>query len=358
MTNPETPRPSRSARLFTRDTSETIRIQGSDEDAEAPSPTATEFGFISWIRDSLPAMPADVKVGPGDDCAVWTHGGDSILLKVDSVVEGRHFQRKDPGFPGHALPEQIGRKAIARAVSDIAAMGGVPRLALCAAVIPAGSGAALREGIFHGTTEACAEFGIAMVGGDTSAGTAEQGVILSVTLVGEMKGLKPVLRSGAKPGDAVYVTGRLGASIEGRHLDFDPRVAEGRWLAQFGVSAMMDVSDGLAQDLWQITRESKVGAVVSFGHIPLTEDAIAAAAGDKVAARWAALQDGEDYELLFTLDEMRAPRLELEWPFPLQLTRLGQVTPLRPGDAPGEGTWIEVGGEMRRLGRMGYEHQL
>jgi len=324
----------------------------------AESTTASEFGLIDWIRRNLPPGPKDLVVGLGDDCAVWNHGGDSILLKVDSLVEGRHFQRRDPGGPGHATPEQIGRKALARAVSDIAAMGGVPRFALAAAVIPQGAGSTLREGILHGMRDAGMEFGVTLVGGDTTAGGSDQALVLSITVIGEMQGLKPVLRRGAKSGDALYVTGRLGGSIVDRHLSFTPRVAEGRWLAEHGISAMMDISDGLAQDLWQLTRESKVGAVVGFGQIPVSEDALEAGGGDGNAARWSALTDGEDYELLFTIDEMRAPELDKAWPFPIPLTRIGQVTPLRKGELPGEGMWIEVNGEMRRLGRMGYEHQL
>lgn len=333
-------------------------VSSEDVTAKAESSTASEFGLIDWIRRNQPRPPADLAAGIGEDCAVWNHGGDAVLLKVDSLVEGRHFQRRDPGAPGHATPEQIGRKALARAVSDIAAMGGIPRFALVAAVLPQGAGPALREGITHGLTGAGQAFGVALIGGDTTATAADHSVVLGVTVIGEMKGVKPVLRRGARAGDAVYVTGKLGGSIVDRHLTFVPRLAEGRWLAEFGISAMLDVSDGLAQDLWQLTRESKVGAVIGFDQIPVSEDALESGGGDSVAARWAALTDGEDYELLFTVDEFRAADLDRAWPFSTPLTRIGQVTPLRKGEAPGEGNWIEVGGEMRRLERLGYEHQL
>lgn len=314
-----------------------------------------EFTHIDWIVSQLPKPPADLLVGPGDDCAVWQCGERIVLLKVDSLLEASHFQRTDPAAPGYATPEQIGRKAIARAVSDIAAMGGVPRHVLVAGVVPQGGGRALREGLVHGMLDACNEFEITLAGGDTTPAAADVPLMLSVTLVGEMQsGVRPVLRSGAKHGDAIFVTGALGGSVSARHLSFKPRIAEGQWLAKLGVGSMIDVSDGLAQDLWQIARASGVGATISLGQLKPSEDALEAAAGDALAARRSALSDGEDYELLFTANEDLSRKIERDWPFDTPLSRIGQMTPLREGEKPGQGLWLEDRGQIGALATKGW----
>jgi thiamine-monophosphate kinase len=301
----------------------------------------SEFGYLAWLRGQLPQRVPGLLVGPGDDCAVVAAGGDYLLLKTDSVAEGRHFVLADAGavVAGAATPVQVGYKAVARAVSDIAAMGGVPKYALVAAVLPQGAGKELREGLLHGIKWACDSLGVALAGGDTTSWDGK--LVVTVSLMGEMQGAMPVLRSGARPGDALYVTGALGGSLAGRHLQPEPRLAEGRFLAgvtaasgaskaktarRVKASSMIDLSDGLARDVRHLCVESKVGVRVEAAAVPVSAAALARAGGDPEKALQAALTDGEDYELLFTVPDSDAALLEASWPSQVKLSRVGTMT--------------------------------
>lgn len=235
----------------------------------------------------LSAAFPHVLLGPGDDCAVVrTSSGDQVLLKVDQVVEGRHFAQ------GTSV-DLIARKAVARAVSDIAAMAGTPAWGMAAAVIPAGYARA--DELFDRTAHWARHFGAPLVGGDISTGASGSALVLGITLGGTpAPGRGPVLRSGAQPGDEVWVTGKIGGSLaSGRHLTFEPRVREGRWLADTLVGdlhAMIDLSDGLGRDAGRIAERSGVRVVIEGSLIPLHVDVDSVRAG---------VADGEDYELLF-----------------------------------------------------------
>jgi thiamine-monophosphate kinase len=273
-----------------------------------------------------------VLVGPGDDCAVVaTPRGDTLLLTVDQVVEGRHFAF-DAAREGEngATIAQVAHKAIARSISDIAAMGGQPAWALAAALLPARWPHA--DALFDAMAAAARALECPLVGGDIAmssdeaqSDTAGCGIVLTVTVGGaphESRG--PVLRSGAKPGDVAYVTGALGGSLRsGRHLSFSPRISEGTWLCDFlgdRLHAMIDVSDGLGLDASRIGVASGARLDIAGSAIPRHGD-----------ADWrGAASDGEDYELLLTADAHQPlpPACPLTG---TSITRIGRVVAGDPG---------------------------
>jgi thiamine-monophosphate kinase len=258
-----------------------------------------------------------VLVGPGHDCAVISIsdglGGSgrrahSLLMKVDQLIEGRHFTSDTPA----AL---IGRKALARPLSDIAASAGSPLCALVAATLPTGGDDSYERAreLVDAMHVAGSLFNCPVVGGDIATRPiGEGGLQLSVTVVGTPHPLRgPVLRSGVKPGDFIYVTGSLGGSFRaepdhefgfaggGKHLTFTPRLAEATWLADAldrDLRAMMDVSDGLGRDCARLAKASNVMIEIDAEAIPVSPEA---------SGTRAALSDGEDYELLFA--SPRAP---------------------------------------------------
>jgi thiamine-monophosphate kinase len=260
-----------------------------------------------WTRH-LPGSPS-LLIGPGDDCAVTGRRSDPVwtLLKTDCVLEGVHFT-------GDADFARVGWKALARAVSDIAAMGGEPRHALITVAFPPTLEVVKADALYAGLRRCARKFGIAIAGGETARSPGP--VFVSVALTGEVERTRCVTRAGGKPGDVLFVTGRLGGSRSGKHLDFMPRVHEARWLAgHFRLHAMMDLSDGLGADLPRLARASKCG--FELGDIPCSPG----------VSRDEALSDGEDFELLFAVSPRQAAKLEREWPFSkLPLTRVGVLT--------------------------------
>ena len=244
-----------------------------------------EFGLITQIRRQLRSRHI------GDDCAVLpgTTPGYRLLYTCDPVVEGVHFLPATPA-------RQVGWKAMARNLSDIAAMSGQPRWAVVSLGLRANTSARYVRELYAGMTAVARRFGCEIVGGDTTHVRREQFVV--VTLIGEVERNRLVLRSGAKPGDAVFVTGKLGGSRAGKHLRFMPRIKEARWLTEhFHIHSMLDISDGLASDLRRLTEASGVGVDIVGRQVPRT------------GSLQAALTDGEDFELLFTASTRAASRL-------------------------------------------------
>jgi thiamine-monophosphate kinase len=237
------------------------------------------------------------------------------------LLEGVHFDLRT------ASAEHVGRKALAVNLSDIAAMAGRPTACVVSLALPRTGGLPLAEGVSAGIAALAAEFGVAVAGGDTNAWDGP--LIVNVAVVGEPHPRGSVRRSGAKSGDFIYVTGRLGGSLQGRHLTFTPRVAAAAELhARFGLHAMIDLSDGLASDLRHILAESGVGAVLDRDALPVHDDAVGLGKG---APPWErALSDGEDFELCFTLPPAAAAALERQWPrggdaVRPAVTRIGEV---------------------------------
>lgn len=299
-------------------------MKPSDSQPDPGQPTVGQLDEDALVRRLLPLLPVDagVIVGAGDDCAVLAgpeHDPNSPdptarlwLLKTDAVVEGLHFN------PGEA-PERVGWKAMARALSDVAAMGGRPMAAVVTLGVNRQRPMAEVEGWYRGLGTAARRYGTVVVGGETVG--CKEGAWLSVSLLGEVAPDHLLRRDRGRPGDLLLVTGRLGGSAAGWHLDFTPRLPEGQWLArQGGVRAMMDLSDGLARDLPRLAAASGCSFDIDPSQLPRRPTVDPAAA----------LTDGEDYELLLAVDPTRAADLTSAWAtrFPdLPLTRIGRLQP-------------------------------
>ncbi len=301
-----------------------------------------EFEFIEWIRRQGEFDPEVVAVGPGDDCAVIHLGGEKLLMTTDQVLDGVHFSLVEHG------PEAAGRKSAARSLSDIAAMAGVPVAMVATVAAPKGFSQTDAEAIYLGLRTCGDEFGCPLVGGDLAAWGESPGPLqISVTILGRCDGIEPVLRSGAQVGDAICVTGKLGGAwASRRHLEFRPRIAAARILArQFAVSAMIDISDGLAGDLAHVVDASGVAAELEDLAIPIHADA-----AERKDPLEAALFDGEDYELLFTLPENEADRLMDSNPLDVGIGRIGEIT-------TGSGMTLLRDGKREKLDPRGWEHE-
>lgn len=280
--------------------------------------TLSQFGelpLIARIR-SLTTTSPDVVVGIGDDCAVVRlndNASEDLVLKSDPVIAGRHFLADTP-------PEHVGHKAIGRVLSDIAAMGARPRWILVNLVAPGETPLTYIDAVYKGLTTLAERHGCVVVGGDTSKGETFE---LHIFGCGSVPRGTARLRSGARPGDFLRVTGRLGGSLNsGSHLTFEPRVHEGEWLRE-RVNAMIDISDGLASELWHLANESQARLILDASAVPLSD-----AAKVTKAPLMQALTDGEDFELLFSLSPEAEATFDAEWQaaFPkLPCTRIGSV---------------------------------
>jgi thiamine-monophosphate kinase len=306
-----------------------------------------ELELIRRLTRSLPTN-SSVVVGPGDDCAVLDVGlPDRLLLfKTDAVVEGVHFTADTP-------PEKVGHKALGRCLSDIAAMAGGPTVALITIGLPVNFDPKRVESLYLGINELARRHHVAIAGGETTANPG--GLLVSISLLGTVPRGKAVLRSGAEAGDAIFVTGELGGSLAGRHLEFEPRVQEAQWLARkFALHAMIDISDGLASDLRHILEASHVAAELLSTSIPTTA-AARRLAKEKTTAKpavLAALTDGEDFELLFTVASRDAVPVLDAWKqqFPnVPLTCIGRIK-------EGEGITLRDKTGARPFNGHGYVH--
>jgi len=288
-----------------------------------------ELKILSALLPEL-KQDASVAVGPGDDCAVLRSPGGGkteLLAAVDQLAREVHYT-------GGTAPELAGAKLLKRNLSDIAAMGGSPRWALL--TVAAGGRDAEWVLRFCRGVAACAEkYGVVLAGGDLAGLTADTEVA-TLTILGEVPAGEAVRRSGARPGDALYVTGEIGNSFASQHhLTFSPRLAEGAFL-RGRAHAMLDVSDGLLLDAGRLARASGVDLALDGGKVPLRSG----------AALPGALGDGEDYELLFAAP----PGLESAWPPNFaKLTRIGEVL-------PGSGRVLDGSGNEYLTRRTGYEH--
>jgi thiamine-monophosphate kinase len=306
-----------------------------------------EFELIGRLTRSL-ATNKSVVTGAGDDCALLDLGlpDKLVLFKTDAVVEGVHFTAGAP-------PEKIGHKALGRCLSDVAAMAGTPVAALVTLALPREFDANYVEAIYAGMNTLARRHDVAIVGGETTLSPG--GLLISVALMGVVPRGKAVLRSGAEAGDAIFVTGELGGSLAGKHLDFEPRLAEAQWLVrEFAIHAMLDVSDGLAGDLRHLLKASRVGAELLSASIPISRAAKLAARthpSDKTALL-AALTDGEDFELLFTVAARDAVPLIDAWKkqYPkVALSCIGKII-------ANEGIHLRDKAGVRPLTAEGYAH--
>ncbi len=316
-------------------------------------PTIDAVGEFDFLAQLLPLLPrgAGVEVPPGDDCAVVVATSRRLLLTADALVDGVHFRR------AWMTPRQIGRKAYLVNASDIAAMGGRPRFCLVSVGAPPDFPAIALRDIHRGLAAAAGETGAAIVGGNL---TRSRQLMVSVALVGEAP-RHPALRRGARAGDLVYVTGSLGAAALGlRALQRDSaaqgadvrrfreppaRLRAGALLAGSGVSAMIDVSDGLLQDLGHLCEASGVGAQVEAAAIPCSVRV-------RRAGLALALSGGEDYELLCAVPPRHVERVErLRAQMECPLTRIGRFVAKREGLRV-----LDETGHARPVNPLGFDH--
>lgn len=255
-----------------------------------------ERGLIERAKRLLGSTHKGIQVGIGDDAAVLKLSGlgrdERLLLASDLFVEGTHFTRAlSPGW--------LGWKALAANVSDIAAMGGLPLAAVVSLGVPPTTSLRVTDGIARGLARCARRFGLAVVGGDT---VRSPHLIIDVAVLGRVKQAHLTLRSGLHVGDRLYVTGFLGGAVKsGKHARFIPRLVQAQWLVQhLRLSAMMDLSDGLALDAWQLARASRKRLRLIAEQIPVARH---------VRGLKSALYDGEDFELLFGLSPQAARRL-------------------------------------------------
>lgn len=297
----------------------------------------SENEFHAWLFQSA-ERAADLVVGLGDDGAVIEcPAGFSTVLVADAMSEGTHFLATDS-------LELIGRKALARNLSDIAAMGAIPRFALATAALPRGFALDLPQRITEGMRALAALHNTILVGGDTIA--HDGGLCLSVTVIGFVERGKAIRRDTACVGDVIAVTGPLGGSFPRRHLEFSPRVVEARELCRLGPpTSMMDLSDGMATDLRRLAKASRVGFRLRADLIPVHVDV----RNDPDPVR-RALTDGEDYELLFTMPRPVFERVRAGWTARERLVEVGTIT------ASGEELELD-GGKIVPLPYGGHVHR-
>jgi thiamine-monophosphate kinase len=340
-------------------------VPGEQGDVLSP---LTEDELVETLRRLLSDETPGVRLGPGDDAAVVDIGGQSAVLTADMLVEGVHFDRAT------ISARDLGYKAVAVNVSDVAAMGGSPRYGLVSVGIPPDATAAWVVELYGGIREAAADYAMSVVGGDTSR--ADRAVV-AVALTGEVAGNGAVTRAGARHGDRIVVTGSLGAAAGGLRLSraaaadvgsavasewgrgllaaqFRPvaRVGEGQTLAQRGATAMIDISDGLSLDLSRLCRESEVGAEIRLADVPVGSGLIELATVLPIEPLDLALSGGEDYELLATLPAHAVDRArqQLRERFGTPLTDIGVIT-------DGKGlVAVHLDGKEEPLEAKGWDH--
>lgn len=304
-----------------------------------------EFAYIDWIRSQLASDPR-VTIGSGDDMAEVLVPGDSggtarVLVGTDTILDGVHFDLSRDSL------RDVGWKSLAVNLSDAAAMAGLPIAAVGTVALPKTFSAQQAHRLFDGMRECAEAYHCAWVGGDITAW--DQRLAITVTVLAHAA--RPVRRSGAKPGQLVCVTGELGGSLLGRHLTFPPRVAEAqRLVGGVRLGAMIDLSDGLSSDVGHICQESGAGVVIEGDRVPISSAAREMAAGDGRSALEHALNDGEDFELLFTVEAADAEKLR-RLDLGVGLSVIGRMVEASAGR-----TLVDATGNARPLVPGGYEH--
>ncbi len=299
-----------------------------------------EQSFLAYLRGRCRGLP-QVRVGIGDDAAVIDPPRGPLIACTDQIVDGVDFLSAE-----HPLAD-VGYKAMAINLSDIAAMGALPSSALVTLTLPKQNATRIAGGVYEGILEAATQFNVAIAGGDIS--TYDGPLAISVTLLGEIPSGNAWLRSGAQAGDAIFVTGALGGSILGRHLRPNPRIDLVATLRELvDVHAAIDISDGLSLDLDRLCASSRVGAEIQMSHIPLHADAIRRSELTGQPPLEHAWADGEDFELILTLSEPDTDKL-LASEAGRTLTRIGTITNRT-------GLWSREQDKLIRVTPRGYIH--
>lgn len=313
-----------------------------------------EFELLDHIYQASRKMSGAVTLGPGDDMGAVRIGNATVLVTVDQVADGVHVDVANTPLA------KVGRKAMTRNLSDVAAMAAKPVGAVCAASLPRDFGRARANELFDHMRAVAESFDCPLFGGDVSMW--DHPLLLSVTVLAEPAGIDPVLRRGARVGDVICVTGELGGSLEavaGRvhHLDFEPRIALARALAENPATrphCMLDLSDGLGRDVGHLARAADLIAEIDVTRLPLGAAAKQRAARTGQPAWQHALSDGEDYELCFTIDAIRAAGLPASLAG-VAITKVGTMRPRRSDSEPVVLVRLPDG-TMRAAGDAGWEH--
>jgi thiamine-monophosphate kinase len=302
-----------------------------------------ELEFIRWLEKRLPRQ-VGLPLGIGDDAAFFAlEAGHQGVVTVDALTDGVDFELAE------ISPRRIGRKALAVNLSDIAAMAARPLAAVVGLALPSAGALELAKELYEGLIPLAEQYDVVIAGGDTN--TWDGSLVVSVTLIGQVPVGRALTRAGAMPGDSILVTGQLGGSILGHHLDFEPRVAEALWLTEHGkIKAGMDISDGLSLDLWRMSQASGLGAELIASKIPVSAAAAELARAGGRSALEHALSDGEDFELLLAVEPGVAAELEAAQPLECGLTAIGRFV-AEPG------LWlVDDDGRRSPIEPRGYQH--
>lgn len=260
-----------------------------------------EHGFIAWAKQRAMRLPK-VKLGIGDDCALIESNGSDWVVTTDSLCEGTHFILDQCG------PQAVGRKLVGVNLSDLASMAADPVAVFLSLCLPRQSADLVGSEIYEGVCQACQQYNVAMGGGDTNVWDGP--LVVHLTAVGTAAPAGSWLRSGARPGDKIVVSGRLGGSLLGKHLNFEPRLKLSKALHPLGiVQAATDISDGLGIDLLNMTVASRCGAEVDLDRIPISDAAIERSKSTGLTPLEHAIGDGEDFELLMAVDPEQIDKL-------------------------------------------------
>lgn len=301
---------------------------------------SNEDEITEWFARRSKLSARDFPIGIGDDMAEIRLGEESVLVTTDMLLDGVHFELEKTTL------RQVGYKAMAVSLSDCAAMATIPVAAVVSVALPKEFGEKELKELHRGITEAGRKFGCELIGGDITKWKGKERFAINVAMFSKPAANKPVRRSGAKVGDVICVTGTLGGAGARKHLEFEPRVKEAIEIAQKArINSMIDISDGLSSDLNRICRASRVGAVIEAERIPLSDEAKRSKEPLK-----AALNDGEDFELLFTLCEKEYKRLHQRWDRPIPITPIGTITDSKKMQIK------MTGGRIKNLKPGGYDH--